>query len=76
MSKRFALAAALLAFAGLLPICGMPSQAPVTEATIVAQASIGRPRKWCFLAYTLESNEGILLSVFHLTYLGGSETDE
>ena len=51
MSKRFAEPRRFWP----LPVCcrsaECPSQAPVTEETIVAQASIGRPRKWCFLAY-------------------------
>ena len=40
MFKRFALTAALLAFAGLLPVYGTAAQAPTAQATIVAQASL------------------------------------
>jgi hypothetical protein len=40
MYKRFALAAALLAFVPLLPTLGSASPLPVTQAAIVAQASL------------------------------------
>jgi hypothetical protein len=40
MFKRFALAAALVAFAGLLPAYGMASPSPYAQATIVAQVNL------------------------------------
>ena len=42
MFKRFALAAALVAFAGLLPTYGMASTTPLAQTTVVAQASLPR----------------------------------
>ena len=40
MLRRFALAATLLACAGLMPISGLGAAAPLTQARVVAQASL------------------------------------
>jgi hypothetical protein len=40
MFKRFALAAALFAFAGLLPSYGAAAPVPAAQAAVVAQASL------------------------------------
>ena len=40
MLKRFAMAAALLICAGLLPIQGVDATTPSSQATVVAQASL------------------------------------